>query len=240
MTNTLTRDLRILCWNAQSFRPKYYEIVDYLGTTHFDVICFSETWLIITDVIYLPSHKFYRTDRETNNHGGVAIAIHKSIPHKQTFIKTNIIENVAVNINTPTGDITLVSVYFSNSKLSGQSKILFENDIKILTSIRNSYFICGDLNSKHRLWNNTRANCLGNIIYDQLAQKPFSVHHSVTPTYFPPQANRNPSNIDIVLSNNLHNVSQVLPNYNLMSDHCAIEFKINCLIAKSVDNSKKI
>lgn len=190
------------------------------------------------DTVHLRSHKFYRSDRESSDHGGVAIAIHKTIPHKQIYINTNIIENVAVDINTPTGNITIISVYFSGSKLSHQSKILFENDIRKLTSIRNSYFICGDLNAKHRLWNNVRGNCPGNIIYDQLMRRPFSVQHSNTPTYFPPQANKNPSNIDFVLTNNLHQISQILPNYNLMSDHCAIEFKIYCFIAKDIEKTK--
>ena len=238
-TNLLTRNLRIFCWNTQSFQSKYHEIVDYLDSTHKDVICFSETWLKISDVVYLPSHKLYRTDRKNDNHGGVAIAIHKSIPHKQIHIKTNTIENVAVDINTPSGNITIISVYFPNSKLTSQSKNLFENDIKTLTSIRNSYFVCGDLNAKHRLWNNIRGNYPGNIIYDQLIQNPFSVHHSATPTYFPPQTDRNPSNIDIILTNNLHDMSQVLPNYNLMSDHCAIEFTIHCLISKNIEKTKK-
>lgn len=100
MNNALSRNLKIIFWNTQSLRPKYYEIVDYFASNHYDVICFSETWLKNIDIIYLLDYKSYRTDRQTDDHGGVAIAIHKTIPHKHIHITTNIIENITIDINT--------------------------------------------------------------------------------------------------------------------------------------------
>lgn len=73
-----------------------------------------------------------------------------------------------------------------------------------------------------------KVNKAGNIIFDEMNYRPFMVHNSPTPTYFPPQAGRNLSNIDIVKSNLLHNNTQVVANHDFMSDHCSIELTVNC------------
>lgn len=233
MTNTLTQDLKVICWNVQSVIPKFYEIVDYFESNVYDVICLSETWLKNSHKLYFPSYKLYRVDRQVGEHGGVAIAVNKKIKHTLIpSLNTKAIESVAVSINTPTGPIVFVSVYFPGSDLTSQNMSRFKQDIKTLTSIKSSYFVCGDLNAKHRLWNNLRNNSAGKIIFDELNYVPFMVHNSPTPTYYPPQADRNPSNIDIVLTNHLHNPTQVVPNHDLMSDHCAIEFSVYCSVQK--------
>lgn len=85
----------------------------------------------------------------------------------------------------------------------------------------------------------TRGNSAGNIVFDELNFRPFMVFNSPTPTYFSPQAGRNPSNIDIVLSNHLHGITQVVPNHDLMSDHCAIEFTVNCTVEKASGSVKR-
>lgn len=148
-----------------------------------------ETWLKNFHRINFPSYTLYRTNRQNGEHGGVAIAVHKRLIHTNIpSLNTKIIETTGINVNTSTGDITIISAYFPGSDLSSQSINLFKNDIKTLTSICNSYFICGDLNAK--LWNNTRGNSAGNILYTELTRRPFNVHHTMTITYFPPQAGR--------------------------------------------------
>lgn len=240
MTNTLTRDLKVISWNAQSLFPKAYEVIDFFETNTYDVICISETWLKVFHKLCFPSYRLYRVDRQTGDGGGVAIAVNKKVRHLQVpSLDTESIESVAVCVDTPTGPITFVSAYFPGTDLSPANLASFKNDIKILTSIKGSYFVCGDLNAKHRLWNNLRGNAAGNIIYEQLNYRPFMVYNSPTPTYFPPQAGRNPSNIDIVLSNHLHGSTQVIPNHDLMSDHCAIEFSVNCTIEKLPCGTKR-
>lgn len=84
-----------------------------------------------------------------------------------------------------------------------------------------------DLNSKHRSWNNLKANSAGAIIFNELSARPFNVLHSQSPTYYPPQKGRKPSNIDIILTKDLHHTSQVTSSDGLMSDHRAIEFSID-------------
>lgn len=233
MTNTLTHDLRVISWNAQSLFPKSHEIIDYFETHVYDIICFCETWLDCCQKLIFPSYKLYRVDRQAGGGGGVAIAVNRSLKHTQlSSLTTKAIESVAVSVETPAGPITFVSVYFPGTDLSPSNMAAFKSDIKALTSMRNSYFACGDLNSKHRLWNNVRGNQAGNIIFDELNYRPFMVFNSPTPTCFPSQTGRKPSNIDIVLSNHFHGNTQVIPNHDLMSDHCAVEFTVTCTVSR--------
>lgn len=239
MTNTLTRDLKVISWNAQSLFPKSHEVIDFFESNVYDVICFSETWLQYFHKLYFPSYKLYRIDRQTGDGGGVAIAVNKRVKHAQMpSFGTKSIESVVVSIDTPSGPIIFVSVYFPGTDLSAQNIASFKSNIRILTSISNSYFVCGDLNAKHRLWNNLKGNSAGNIIFDEMNHRPFMVQNSPSPTYFPPQAKRNPSNIDIVLTNLLNSNTQVVPNHDLMSDHCAVEFTVNCSIERTSHSVK--
>ena len=93
---------------------------------------------------------------------------------------------------------------------------------------KNHFFICGDLNSKHTFWNNIRSNAAGNALFNEMTRCAFNIHFSLTPTYYPKQRNHNPSNIDIVLSNDLHNITSLRTTSNIMSDHLPVEFTVNC------------
>ena len=228
-TNIVNR-IKTLSFNCQSIKPKLYEIYNYLSYKNIDIACFSETWLKDSDKICLPSYRVYRVDRQSGDHGGVAIAIKSNIKHKHIPpIKTSTIENVAISVDTPSGEIIFISAYFPGTNLSREVLNCFRKDIRLIVSQKKSYYLCGDLNSKHRLWNNMKANSAGIIIYNELITHPFIVMHSPTPTYYPPQRGCKPSNIDIVLTNGLHLTSQVTSSDDLSSDHCAIEFTIDCV-----------
>ena len=82
MTNNVSK-IKILSWNCQSLIPKFHETLDYLLKHKISVALFSETWLRTNDKIYLPHYRFYRTDRQTGEHGGVAIAVSRNLKHKQ-------------------------------------------------------------------------------------------------------------------------------------------------------------
>lgn len=231
MSNTaaVVSKIKTLSFNCQSLKPKLNEIVDRLIHKQIDVACFSETWLNDVDRILFPGYSIYRVDRQSGDHGGVAIVVKSNIKHRQIPpVKTSVIENVAIVVDTPYGGITFVSAYFPGSDQSSATMKLFKRDIRSLTSIKDSYYVCGDLNSKHRLWNNLKANAAGLIVYNELLSRPFNVLHSPTPTYYPPQRGRNPSNIDVVLTNGFHATSQVSSADDLISDHRAIEFSIDC------------
>lgn len=130
-----------------------------------------------------PHHRFYRLDRQSGGHGGVAITVNKELKHKHIPSPiTSVIESVAVSVDTPVGEIAFISVYFPGTKVSSQVLDRFRNHIRSLTSINASYHICGDLNAKHRLWNNVKGNAASFTLYQELSRCPFNILHSPHPT----------------------------------------------------------
>lgn len=228
MTNR--KSLNTVVWNAQSIRKKSYETSNFLNTNDIKLCLITETWLRQRDSLSLPNYIIYRNDRiatNTNNRnigGGVAIAIRKDIPHRQLpNLNTQIIETIGVEVY----GTHFYSVYFPGSKLNPEKLAQFKNDIGKLTSQRKNFFLGGDLNSKHRFWNCSKNNKAGNILFNEMIARNFTIHHSPSATHFPPQANRNvPSTIDIALSSG-HNLINNIQTINaLSSNHLPVLFDI--------------
>ena len=68
--------------NVMSLVPKIDEVVEVIQCTHYDFICFVETWLqphIHDNVVTLGGYNIVRRDRINKLHGGVCIYIKDSI-----------------------------------------------------------------------------------------------------------------------------------------------------------------
>lgn len=224
-------NLNIMALNCQSIRNKTLEINNHLSENHIDIALFNETWLNTTHKIFFPDYITYRHDRISGEHGGVAISIKNNIKHTRLpHINTRTIEAIGIKVHTSTNDeIVLVSCYFPGST-NATTLAQFKQDIVHLTStFKTSYFLIGDFNAKHRLWNNIRANQAGTILYEEMARRHFIIQHSPTPTYYPTQARAtHPSTIDICITNNFHTTTQIESQTALSSDHNPIVFTINC------------
>lgn len=73
-----------MSWNCKSLNiPKSAELSDFINTNNIKIAMLSETWLNSTKNINISNFVSHRVDRF---HGGVAILIHKSIPH--SLVKT--------------------------------------------------------------------------------------------------------------------------------------------------------
>lgn len=53
--------------------------------------------------------------------------------------------------------------------------------MSILTSLPNTFLICGDLNAKHRFWNCARRNTAGTILYDNMSNIVVSARQATIP-----------------------------------------------------------
>lgn len=222
--------LKILYWNAHSVQNKILDTFDYLIENQIDVALFQETFLKPKHSFSNENYKCYRLDRLDQACGGVAISIRKTICHSiLPSFNTRIIDCIGIAIETKTGPIKLISTYFPGTDLSREAMIDFKHDIQLLTKSNDSYFICGDLNAKHRFWNCIRGNRTGAIIFDLLSNGQFTIHHPPEPTHYPTQRRCSPSTIDIVLTNGKHDISQpIVATPGLFSDHKPIEFLLQC------------
>lgn len=214
--STNEQKLNVANWNANSIRHKLHEFYDFLVVNEIDTACIQETMLSSSDNI--PSHPdyyFYRADRLVNANnrasGGVAIIIKRSIQHQLLpSLNLKLLEAIGVEISLSSGSkIQIWSIYLPGGSSNTSIQQYYHNDLLALIRRPCSYFINGDLNSKHRLWNCSRANTAGNILYNLCNQHNFLIVHPSTPTHFPFNENCLPSTIDLLLTNALHDTTDI-------------------------------
>lgn len=222
-------NLKIVAWNCQSILNKIPETHSFLTDHRIDIAFFTETWLTPSKNIVIPNYTIHRHDRSDGQHGGVLICVKDNIHHSVNAYNTKIIETIGISISVRNDIIKFVCCYFPGTSTNAQNISDFKQDIRTLTNCNSSYFLIGDFNSKHTLWNNVKSNQGGKALYDEMSIRNFVVHHSQTPTYFPPQSRAlHPSTIDLVLTNNLHSISTITTSNELTSDHLPILFTIDC------------
>jgi exonuclease III len=151
--NAPKHQLKILHWNANSIRNKITELFEFLNENGTDVVCLNETFL--KPEIKLksnPKFTIYRFDRLENEKGGIAIIVRKRIKHKiLPFINTKLIECMGIKIKlSDGGSIDIISAYLPGGSTNAHINQHYVNDINMLTHRNGCFFVCGDLNSKHR------------------------------------------------------------------------------------------
>lgn len=201
--------IKIMYWNAQSVQQIQNEMFNCIHSHHIDVTLIQETWLKPNIQLFHPNYICHRLDRLDRTGGGIAIIVHKSIEHTLlTKVKTKIIESLGIEIATSGNPIKLFSVYFPGTDLTSSALNDFKQDIRLLTRTPGSYFICGDLNAKHRSWNCAKRNSAGKILYESTLTGNFTIQHPPSPTHFPTQRRCKPSTIDLTMTNLLHDMTQ--------------------------------
>lgn len=212
MINSQQQTFKIVQWNARGFRNHVQEFYDFMSEQLIQLACISETNFNIDDIA--PSHpnfKIYRLDRTTSTTrcGGVAIIINRNIIHELLQVpETKLIEAIGIKVklrNDTTADF--YSIYVPGTNNNSLVNSYYKTDLQLLTSNRNSYFIAGDFNSRHQLWNCHSSNLSGRILYNFQQNHPIFIHHPSTPTYISASSGRNDSTIDLVISNGLHQIS---------------------------------
>lgn len=227
--------LSIICWNSQGIRNKIVEFLHFLNQNNIDIALISESWLKPEHTMLLPGYKTYRNDRIGRNGGGVVIAVRENVPHSLLpCLNTKAIESISVEIRGTRSFLTLIAAYFPGTSLTKDKMNQYRTDLKILTSRKNSYLICGDLNAKHRSWNCTRANQAGTILFNEMCMRDFIIQFPPSPTYFPHQKQRtSPSTLDILITNGLCDIYEIHTVHALSSDHLPVAAKIDIGVSRS-------
>ena len=225
--------INVSFWNANSIRTKIHEHYDFLNENEIDVSCIQETMLKTSDNVHShPNYILYRNDREidesTRASGGVAIFIRKSIVHQLIPLpRLKVIEAIGIELILTNGEkIQIWSVYLPGGTDSATIRRNFRSDLMKLINRSSSYFINGDLNSKHRFWNCARANTAGNILYNELQQQNFLLLYPPNPTHYSSNARCTPATIDLTITNGLHDTSDLVTHAQ-DSDHRLISYSIN-------------
>lgn len=214
------RKLTVMEWNAQSVRPKVPELQEVLDRLEVDIIMLNETHLRPSDTLFLAGYTIYRNDRIGRRGGGVAIGIKHHIPHKAVpHTDTTGIENISIMVSSNSFNGVFTSIYQPKHDPS------FKSDIRKLTRRNAEYFIFGDFNAKNRHWNCRGSNKAGTELYQELIRGDFLIHYPTEPTHYP--THRNPSTLDILISNSNRYISQLSALNELGSDHLPVIFTVD-------------
>lgn len=225
MTSNNLSSLKILQWNCNSLPSKLFEFYDFLCEHHIDVAFLCETCLSPSDVLHQHAlYKMYRMDRPQSDNerraGGVAVVVRRNLKHSlNPLTKTRLLETISIDISLNNNKSTRFhSIYLPGGSTNNQIAQYYKRDLRTLTRHPKEYFIIGDFNSKHRLWNCSRANSAGKILYNEYCEQNFIIYHPNSPTYHSSCSNRLPSTIDLMLTNSSLAVSEPLT-FPSASDH---------------------
>lgn len=229
--HNITDTLNVLQWNANGLKNKIFEFYAFLTEKQIDIAFVCETFYKHSDLIPAhPDYINYRFDRNTDNNrasGGVAIFIKRSIKH-QLLPKpnTSLLESLGIKLHLSSGSsLAMFSIYMPGSASVQQIRAHFKNDLRLLTRNNRNYFIIGDFNAKHRLWNCNQANVSGTILASEYWRNNFIINFPAEPTHIPSDINKRPSYIDLAIHDGQFNLTDSTT-HTSDSDHQMITFAI--------------
>lgn len=227
----MNTNINIASWNARGLRNKKEELTNFLVQNNINICLVSETLLNHKISMKINNFFCYRCDRENNRGGGVALLISKNISHTLLpSLQTEVIENIGVKVLTSNNNyVNIYSCYFPGGAAGPNSskKQKFKSDILKLSRANNNFLIGGDFNGRHSLWGCQRSNCWGNILFDTINSENLQVLYPNHPTYIPSDPRRQPSTLDLFVTNITNNISAATVINDLSSDHLPIKISLN-------------
>jgi len=173
----------LIQWNIRGLQANRKELSLLISSFNPEIIALQETTLVSTTILTInQNYSFYNCPgSETNGvyHGGSALIVKISIPHKLLSIQTNL-QATAARITT-VKTITVCSVYLPP----------FQRwDIKDLEELYLQLpppaILMGDFNAHSRIWGCRDTNRQGKLIEDFILKQNLSILNTGTPTYFRP------------------------------------------------------
>ena len=184
-------------FNIRGLIKNFYRLTDFLSLYRPDVVCLQETMLGPASTldnkkpIEFKKYNIYRKDCVAGK-WGVAILIHKDIPHSLMNIRSAL-EQITVKLMFKGKQISVTSLYLPNP-------IKFTlNELEILNNqlLRNK-LILADANSHHTLWGDRRNCPKGRILVDFISYNNLVCLNKNEPTFI--AHNGRPSSIDVSLA----------------------------------------
>ncbi|GFU83504.1 nucleic-acid-binding protein from transposon X-element [Trichonephila clavipes] len=228
LTNTL-KDLQSPKTNFTSsaetpteFNVKIEELENYINDNSPDIIALQETNLRPCIDLNIPNYSTHRNDRLTHRGGGTAILVKNSIAHHVINIYTTAVNITAIEIEGPTNNITVCSLYRSPSSPINS----FIPDLIKIFRNRAQCIVVGDYNARHPTWNpNRRGNTAGTRLFHYANTCGLVISAPTDFTRIPQQQNHQPSVIDLGVSCGINNIA-VESRYDLSSDHNPVHFVV--------------
>lgn len=224
----------VMYWNARGLSSKINELAELIRVENIDIACVSETHL--TDNIKLRDIQNYTTirrDRATHL-GGLVMIIRNGLRFKEYVVgASSLLECMGIVLEpvgsskTPT---VIINTYLPGGARNSDIQTYFKTDLeRILPANKKdlAIFMMGDLNAKHKTWNNQKNNKAGNILYDFLQNCEYTAAYPPEHTYVPLSDKKAESTIDLLISNGLVGFSRPFVRHIFTSDHVPVFVSIH-------------
>lgn len=219
--------LCIINWNARSISAKKIPLGEFLHRRKIDVALITETHLRPDINFSISGFHFLRLDRRgtTSRGGGVAILVRSGISFTQIpHLNTTVIEEMGIEVHLSFGKLKIVVAYCPmQCKRNYGSAAAFKKDLNIITRSPQKLFVGGDLNERHRAWNNSRKNKYGDLLFNHAEGGHCTVQFPDTPTYI--SAGGAHSTLDLFLANFAITKPKTLD--ELTSDHFPVVTEVD-------------
>lgn len=244
MNSTQIGAINIAQWNARGFRNHVREFYQFMSDNAIQVACICETNFDQCDIAPSnPEYSLYRLDRTTSSvrSGGVAMIVRKEISHKLLAVpNTEILETFGIEIELSNNTfIRIFTAYLPGGTSHNEINQHYSNDLKKLIHHRQSYFIFGDFNSRHRLWYCSASNLAGRILYNLHQNSNILIQHPQEHTYFPADSTRQSSMLDLAVTNGLHQIVDT-NTFPSSSDHNIVTYTIETDHTLQTQNARLI
>lgn len=213
-------NIKITSWNAQSIKclEKKYELVNYIQDKKPSICVIQESYLKAADKVFVPNYKVLRQDRNSALGGGLCTIVDKRIKCERINLGPfKCIECLSIKLYVNNCAIILNNVYVPR-----WNKFFVEDLTKLCD--QDNQLIIGDLNAICSEWSAGNGNQAGNALNNFLPYNGNILYAPSAPTHY--AENRLDTTIDIAITNCQWFHDDVINNYHLISDHCAI----NCSV----------
>jgi hypothetical protein len=223
-----SKGLRLLSWNADGVRGKIHELLDFaVHSVSVDIIAVCETRLTSSIPLKTPGFVCYRQDKHSSGRGqGVAILIRNHLSHTLLpKIITKHIESIGIKITISGAEHVIVSAYQS------PNLPLIQSDLDTLFGLNCRVIIVGDFNANHYYWNSSYTNTHGRILVRHMLSSDYTIHAPDIPTQVNYASNKRATTPDLVLTQNVVNISDIKALVALSSNHYPLFCTVDGVLA---------
>jgi len=224
--NSLTsKSIIVILFNANGLKNHINELQAVLYEKRIDIALITETHFTKYSNVFIPGYTLFKSNHPDNTaHGDVAIIIKST----QSFsplpnFSQDYLQSCAVSIKLNNIPITIAAIY-----CPPRHNISPINFVDYFSSITSHFIIGGDINAKHQAWGCSAGNPRGNVLYNFVNAKKYSILAPPGPTCWPTSPRKKPDILDIFISKVPSNLYCTPENIlDLNSDHSSVLLTIN-------------
>ena len=218
----------ILQWNCRGLRTSISNLQAVISLQRPLAVCLQETKLSPESHCAIKGYSVFRKDvsADTVAHGGVLLAVHRSIPAQRLELRTPL-QAVAARVLFNQRTITICSLYLP----PGVSLPRRELD-QLVAELPEPLLILGDFNAHHPLWGCGDADVRGRVLEHFILDEHLGILNTGTHTHFTISTGRTTA-LDLSLAS-----PQLLPLFTwkvaddpMESDHFPVWLEFHCSVA---------